>query len=609
MSIGKKLGIEVLSPGSRPGIERKLRSYALGALAAICGLVATALSIFISITIDQTQFFEEHVDDLMAVKNAEVLFEDSVGQNRTYILTGDESYLKSARQLEQRIKGSLARFARISHANVTGPVMVSIQKVHTAFRNLSPDLLEMPAGTRLSDVLREYDRRVQPERKMVRGIFSDLATKELLLFDKAEQEAKTARWWGLVILCSGALLCLLSAFVLYRFMLNALAKATQAEDALRVSEALAKHAVVLAGLGVFDHDHRNNTIVWTPEFRKMCDLGDTEKPSLESYLNFIPRAEREAITKAVQRAHDPTGDGSYLSEHTLVTREGALRWVTVKSQTFFEGKGQKRVPVRTIGAMLDMTESKAREERLRQVVDDLAREKIKLERTNRELEQFAAVAAHDLRSPLTSMLGWIGVLRRLVPVGKDEKVDQAIEFIGVNTQKAEALIGDLLEVARVNVSTSKVESVDLNKLVNHVDTVLNPCIKEKQAEIHVGPLPTVRGCSSLLEGLFSNLIRNAITYRHKDRAPKISIECSATPGNYEFTVSDNGMGIEPEYAKRIFEMFYRLHGESEYTGTGIGLAFCKKVVELYGGKIWVDSIPGQGSEFHFTYPERYKGGI
>ncbi len=230
-----------------------------------------------------------------------------------------------------------------------------------------------------------------------------------------------------------------------------------------------------------------------------------------------------------------------------------------------------------------------------------------LSRSNKELEQFAGVAAHDLRSPLRSIVSWAQMLDRLVPKPRNEEIDQAIGFIEENGKKANALVNDILELAKVNVSATHVRHIELDQVVQGILSNLKQDVEIAHAHIHCGKLPAVQGVSSLWESLFTNLIRNALTYRDKSREPEIDIGFNEQADCYEFSVKDNGIGIEPQHTDRIFEMFNRLHSNEEYPGTGIGLALCKKIVELFGGRIWVDSVPGTGSTFYFRCPKSIGG--
>jgi len=230
-----------------------------------------------------------------------------------------------------------------------------------------------------------------------------------------------------------------------------------------------------------------------------------------------------------------------------------------------------------------------------------------LARSNKELEQFAGVAAHDLRSPLRSIVTWAQMLDRLVPNPRNEEIDQAIAFIEDSGKRATALVNDILELARVNVPVPHLSHIELDQVIQGILSSLKHDVEAAHAHIHCGKLPAVEGISSLWESLFANLIRNALTYRDSSRASEIDIGFKEQSDCYEFSVKDNGIGIEPQHTDRIFEMFNRLHSNEEFPGTGIGLALCKKIVELFGGSIWVDSVPGTGSTFYFRCPKHMGG--
>ena len=264
------------------------------------------------------------------------------------------------------------------------------------------------------------------------------------------------------------------------------------------------------------------------------------------------------------------------------------------------------VPMRTHEGLMilvsvsDITEHKKIEEQIKKHMVDLAR-------SNAELEQFAYVASHDLRSPLKAIINWIQMLGHLVPKPRTVELDQAIEFIESNAEKATNLIDDLMEMARINVLSAPLSHIDLNEVVRAVLSSLEEEIQRTQAKVSFDRLPTVDGIYSYLQSVFKNLIQNALTYQDKSRRVEIEIGFKDRIYFYEFFVKDNGIGIAPNDCSSIFQMFTRLYNEKEYSaGSGIGLALSKKIVELFGGRIWVSSVPGEGSTFFFTYPK--KGG-
>ncbi len=222
-----------------------------------------------------------------------------------------------------------------------------------------------------------------------------------------------------------------------------------------------------------------------------------------------------------------------------------------------------------------------------------------LARSNAELEQFAYVASHDLQAPLATIASYAQLLEKRY---KDQLDTQGSKFIGNIVQgctRMQTLIDDLLEYSRVGRSRKPFELTDCNHAVEQALANLQGAIRETQAVVTYSELPAVMGDISQLIQLFQNLVSNAIKYRH-DAPPVVHITACRQEENWLISVSDNGIGIAPQHQKRIFQIFQRLHTQREYSGTGIGLAICQKIVELHGGCIWVESEPEQGCTFHFT---------
>jgi len=224
-----------------------------------------------------------------------------------------------------------------------------------------------------------------------------------------------------------------------------------------------------------------------------------------------------------------------------------------------------------------------------------------LQRSNAELEQFAYVASHDLQEPLRKVASFCQLLQRRYAGRLDEKADQYIEHAVDGAKRMQALINDLLAFSRVGTKAKPIAPTDCNVIVRTALADLQFAIEDSGARVDVDDLPMVMGDATQLSQLFRNLLSNAIKF-HRDEPPVVRVSTERTGASWRFTVSDNGIGIAPEYFERIFVIFQRLHGRSQYAGTGIGLAICKKIVERHGGQIEVRSIEGQGSTFTFTLP-------
>ncbi len=248
------------------------------------------------------------------------------------------------------------------------------------------------------------------------------------------------------------------------------------------------------------------------------------------------------------------------------------------------------------GIIHDITERRIAE---RLVKDNAAA----LERSNRELEQFAYVASHDLQEPLRMVGSFAGLLARRYKGRLDAEADEFIEYIINGAERMKMLIEDLLAYSRVSTKGRPPAPVPMRALVDQVLADLRSTATESGAVVHVGDLPEVLADATQMGQVMLNLIGNAIKFRGQGR-PEVWVTAKARPGEWEFAVRDNGIGIDPRYAERIFKIFERLHGAAEYPGTGIGLAICKKIVERHGGRIWFESEPGKGTTFRFTLPRQ-----
>jgi signal transduction histidine kinase len=237
----------------------------------------------------------------------------------------------------------------------------------------------------------------------------------------------------------------------------------------------------------------------------------------------------------------------------------------------------------------------------RQAEEDLARKVEELARSNADLEQFAYVASHDLQEPLRMVAAYTQLLAERYRGKLDANADKYIGYASEGALRMQTLIQDLLAFSRVGRKDSASGRVDCDAAMAEIMMSIGPAIQESGALVTYAALPVVWADRSRITQLFQNLIANAIKFRGED-APVISVQAEKAGSQWLFSVSDNGIGIAPEYAENIFVVFQRLHTRTEYPGNGIGLAICKKIVEHCGGKIWVEAQAGRGSIFKFTLP-------
>lgn len=238
----------------------------------------------------------------------------------------------------------------------------------------------------------------------------------------------------------------------------------------------------------------------------------------------------------------------------------------------------------------------------RQAEEDLARKVEELARSNADLEQFAYVASHDLQEPLRMVASYTQLLAERYRGQLDETADKYLGYASEGALRMQHLIQDLLAFSRVGRAGSTCQSVDCTAVLQEVRLMLTTAIQESGAVLKYDALPRVWADRSLIAQMFQNLIGNAIKFRKPATTPEITIHAETAGENWLFTVADNGIGISPEYFENIFVVFQRLHARTDYPGNGIGLAICKKIIERYGGKIWVEGVAGKGSVFKFTLP-------
>ncbi|MFG3713201.1 ATP-binding protein [Micromonospora sp. NPDC047730] len=250
----------------------------------------------------------------------------------------------------------------------------------------------------------------------------------------------------------------------------------------------------------------------------------------------------------------------------------------------------------------ELDEVREARERIEWVNSQLQKQAEELTRSNRDLEQFAYVASHDLQEPLRKVASFCQLLQRRYAGQLDERADQYIAFAVDGAQRMQRLINDLLAFSRIGRLTTGFTEVDMNKVMGDVAGQTEAARQYADAELTWGELPVIRGEEPLLTNLLANLVSNSIKFRRPDVPPKVHVSARLVGDEWEISCQDNGIGIEPEFADKIFVIFQRLHAKDAYPGTGIGLAIVKKIVEYHGGRVWVDTGTEEGTAIRFTLP-------
>ena len=345
--------------------------------------------------------------------------------------------------------------------------------------------------------------------------------------------------------------------------------------------------------GVWDWDLTNDSVEFQPGYRKVLGYDKDDRvgmpDSFEVFAENLHPEDRERIFAAQKKALK--SDGLFEEEFRLKKKDGTYIWVHDRAAAIFGSDGKA---VRMTGSIYDITERK-------KIEAALDHERRLLEESNADLQQFASVASHDLQEPLRAVSGFLQLLEKKYADQLDEKGRAYIQKSVAGASRMSQLINDLLLFSRVSKSSEGFAKVNLNTVVAEAQQDLEQTIETSQASIESVPLPTINGARPLLIQLFRNLIGNSIKYR-SDANPRIKISSTVEDQVCTIQFQDNGIGIPVEYRHQVFELFKRLHHREQHSGTGIGLAICKRVVERHGGSIDVEPNEKQGTCFLIRLP-------
>lgn len=367
----------------------------------------------------------------------------------------------------------------------------------------------------------------------------------------------------------------------------------RAEEALAESDMRFRLAVEGASAGVWDWlDVNEEAEWWSPKFYELLGYEDGElEPTLANFAALLHPDDQEATFASVEQHFK--GEARFVKEYRLRTKRGPYKWFLGSGQASFDEAGK---PVRMVGSIIDIDPLKKAEAALSDYAETL-------KHRNAELEQFAYVASHDLQEPLRTITGFVSLLEGRLESHLDAETREFMDFIVEAATRMKALINDLLQYSRIGRWEINIAKTDLNALAHTILQVMGATIEERNASVTFDTLPTLHCDAAKVGLLLQNLIGNGLKYNNAEQ-PQVHISAEREEGQWRFAVRDNGIGIAPKFHERIFQIFKRLHGRNAYTGTGIGLALCQKVVERHGGRIWVESAPGEGSTFFFTLPHR-----
>ncbi len=352
---------------------------------------------------------------------------------------------------------------------------------------------------------------------------------------------------------------------------------------------------------IWDWNIRNSQVFRTGDGLKVL-IEESASELSSNHGSWIERIHSEDVSGVIKKMDHflyETAELYWSDSYRFLKSDGSYAYLFEKG---YLTRNEKLEPIRMIGASRDITLQKETELILKSLNEKLEKRAEQLVNSNSELERFAYVASHDLQEPLRMVSSFLQLLHKKYDSQLDETGKKYIHLAVDGADRMKRLISDLLHFSRVSSTAIALQPVDTNEIVDELKNLFKIKLLESGGVIHSSNLPVIMADKTPITQLLQNLIGNALKYR-SEAPPEIWIDCQENEEAFTFKIRDNGLGIDPKFFDKIFVIFQRLHNKNEYSGTGIGLAICKKIVDRFNGKIWVESEPGEGSTFSFSFPK------
>jgi len=588
----------------------------------INGMITTTAGVLAIVVLSIWQYRRIQDNGIIIRHTNQVLFQTDEVLNevmqyqlnvKNYLLTGSNSLLDTIGNPSRLVSSSLSTLKTLTADNSDQQ-----ERIDTLTRAVGKDraVLEQAVQQRRMNRMPEMSSLIAVEAttgyfSQIQLIIARIKAEERRLLDlrrqASQQKALQLQWvlWSLI-----AAVVILALVIFRWFQLDLQREKTRRERLDRFNQELEREVQLKTASLQASEDKYKTLFYKSPLPKWIYDdstLGFLEVNEAAVRLYGYSEQEFHQMTIMDIRPEEDkpklAADVEDVRNHPGIEKESRWRHIKKNGQLIdvdiiahpidFGGRKARMVVVN------DITERNRYDRELRQLNDDLARRADELAASNAELERFAYIASHDLQEPLRMVSSFLQLLQKRYSGQMDAKADQYIHYAVDGAERMKALIMDLLEYSRVGTGKEGFGWVDTAAVMTEVGEIFREKIVTARARIEIGELPTIWGDKVQLAQLLQNLLSNALKY-HSDRPPVIRIRAEGEDGHWLFAVEDNGIGIDPLFFEKIFIIFQRLHNRNDYSGTGIGLAVCKKIVERHGGKIWVESDEHQGSTFFFT---------
>jgi PAS domain S-box-containing protein len=536
----------------------------------------------------------QEVLSVIAVVLSNTIEAESV--QRGHVLTGEGSYSEQYHEVVPKLHANMVRLRTLTADNPSRQRNLDALDRLIAERLALLDQLIELQKSHLVDIagLKATVMEGTEAQRAIHNLLDEMEKAENMLLKLRVSRAKASTRNSVIAILLGTSLAFgLLCAVLYLLQREANQRAL-AEEASRCSEERLRMAVEAAEMGTWFWNIEKDEINWSEKFRSLFGLTSDAKLNYQAFLDVTHPDDRQRIDQTVRNALEL--DVPYDIEYRAVWPDSSVHWIAAKGRAHRSPDG---VAVDMQGIVMDVTGRKKAQEML-QHQETLERRSADLKRSNDELQQFAYIAAHDLQEPLRMVASYTQLLARRYKGRLDSDADEFIGYAVDGAHRMQLLIGDLLAYCRVGTKGKELREISSEAALEQALLNLQGVIQESGGVVTHDPLPSVIADGAQLVQLFQNVVGNAIKYRGVE-LPRVHVLAKKNDDReWIFSIQDNGLGIDPQYFEKIFVMFQRLHGREEFSGTGIGLAVCKRIAERHGGKIWVESKPGKGSTFYFN---------